>query len=110
MKKVTMYTEEERVAYLQAWKKSGLTQKAFSEQQGLCLRTFNNWKTSRIPEKRRSSLKSDEFVEMKPVEVKEEKESSIRITLGHYKVTVDQGFTPAVLADVLTVLEARDVH
>lgn len=110
MRKVTTYTENQRMAYLHEWQKSGLTQRAYCEQQGLGLRTFNNWKTSRMPGERSTSLKSEEFIKMKPVAVRTEPATAIGINIGRYNITVEGTFEPTVLAEVLTVLEARDVH
>ncbi len=110
MRKVTTYTENQRMAYLHEWQKSGLTQRAYCEQQGLGLRTFNNWKTSRMPGERSTSLKSEEFIKMKPVAVRTEPSTAIGINIGRYKITVEGTFEPSVLAEVLNVLEALDVH
>lgn len=110
MRKINTYTEDQRIAYLQEWQKSGLTQRAYCEQRGLGLRTFNNWKTSRMPGVQSTSRKSEEFIKMKPAVVRTELATAIGISIGRYKITVEGTFEPAVLAEVLTVLEARDVH
>lgn len=110
MKTVKRYTEEEQLHYLERWKESGLSQRAFCEQQGIVLKTFNNWKRARMPEYSPPRTAGSGFVKMDPVPVETQQSPAITIGIGRYRVTVDHSFNPTVLSAVLTVLEGRDVH
>ena len=43
MTNVNSYTKEERKAYVEDWKKSGLTQREYSSLNGIKVATLNTW-------------------------------------------------------------------
>jgi len=111
MRIVRTFREEERIYYLQLWQESGLSQCAFCEEQGLNLRTFSNWKTSRLTKGQSAKdLESTGFIPLPVSSFKPKEKATIRIGVGRYQIVVDEFFDSAVLNEVLSVLEARDVY
>jgi hypothetical protein len=110
MKTIKRYTEQEQLHYLELWKESGLSQRAFCEQQGIVQKIFNNWKRARMPKVNPTRTADTGFVKMDPASAEKQQPAAITISIGRYSVSVDNSFNPTLLSAVLSVLEGRNVH
>ncbi len=111
MRTVRKFSDEQRNNYLRLWQESGLIQRAFCEEQRLILRTFNNWKNSRVPKDQPVKDSGPAgFIPLCPSGAKPEEKTGVQICIGRYQITVEGSFDEVVLNQVLTILEARDVH
>lgn len=66
----------ERLAIAAAWKRSGLTQVAFAEQQGLNVKSFRRWVQELLHVTRRPEAEALTFIEVESVEA-----SPVRVVL-----------------------------
>jgi hypothetical protein len=94
-------------ARIDEWKRSGVSQPQYCEDNHLALATFSWWR-KRLKQQR--SRSGDAFVEI-PVEralsTRGGRGGSLSIGIGHYTVTVHGSVDHSQLEDVLTVLEQR---
>jgi hypothetical protein len=94
-------------ARIDEWKRSGLTQRQYCEDNHLALATFNWWRT-RL--KQRGIRSHETFAEIPVGRVASTGVGcsvSLTIGIGHYTVTVNGSVSHSQLEDVLTVLERR---
>ena len=86
---------------LQEYRKSGLSRRAFSEQNGVNKSTLDYW-FARI----RKGQKAKAMVEVKPVCIPIQ-DSSLQIVVAEkYRIEIHRGFDPVLLGDVVKALES----
>ena len=94
-------------ARIDEWKRSGLTQRQYCEDNHLALATFGWWRT-RL--KQRGIRSHETFAEI-PVERVASTDvgrgGSLSIRIGHYTITVNGSVSHSQLESVLGVLERR---
>lgn len=89
---------------IETWKQSGLTQKAFCEQQQLGLGSFQRWRGIFMRGGKAGNPSSVRFV---PVNVTVAKVSSLALLIdGHLRIEIPAGFDPVTLQQVVQVLQA----
>ena len=89
---------------IETWKQSGLTQKAFCEQQQLGLGSFQRWRGifMRVEEPEASSS-----VSFLPVNVTVDKASGLALLIDdHLRIEIPAGFDPVTLKQVVQTLRA----
>jgi hypothetical protein len=94
-------------ARIDEWKRSGLTQRQYCEENHLALATFSWWR-KRL--KQDGSRSSEAFVEIpieRAVSTRVGYGGSLTIGLGHYTITVNGSVDQSQLEGVLNVLERR---
>jgi hypothetical protein len=92
----------ERIA---AWKQSGLSQRAFCDQQQLAFSTFTYWR-GRL-KKLNSCDDSDGEVNFLPVRFKQESAAPLTLRInGRHSIEIKAGFDPDLLARVVRTLES----
>ena len=94
-------------AWIDEWKRSGLTQRQYCEDNHLALATFSWWR-KRL--KKDGSRSSGGFVEIpieRAVSTVVGRGGSLSIGVGHYTITVNGSVDQSQLESVLHVLERR---
>jgi len=86
---------------LQEYRKSGLSRRAFSEQNGITKSTMDYW-FARI----RKGQKAKGLVEVKPSSVLVRKPSLQIVVVEKYRIEVHRGFDPILFAEVVKTLES----
>ena len=86
---------------LQEYRKSGLSRRTFSEQNGVNKSTLDYWFARINKEKKKEGL-----VELKPVSTLTSKYSLQIIVAGKYRIEVNDGFDPRLLGAVVKTLES----
>jgi hypothetical protein len=94
-------------ARIDEWKRSGVSQRQYCEDNHLALATFSWWR-KRL--RQQGSRSSGAFVEI-PIEralsTDIERGGSLSIRIGHYTITVNGSVDHGQLESVLNVLERR---
>lgn len=95
-------------ARIDEWKRCGVSQRQYCEDNHLALATFSWWRT-RLKQR---GIQSDEAFAEIPIERAVSasvgrSSGSLTIEIGHYTVTVNGGVSHSQLEDVLDVLERR---
>ena len=85
---------------LQEYRKSGLSRRTFSEQNGVNKSTLDYWFARISKEKRAQGL-----VEVKPSSIPTSKNSLQIVVAGKYRIEVHSGFDPNLLSAVVKTLE-----
>ena len=89
---------------IEAWKQSGLTQKAFCEQQQLGLGSFQRWRGIFMRGEKPEASSAMRFV---PVNVTVDKASSLALLIDdHLRIEIPAGFDPVILRQVVQALQA----
>ena len=89
---------------IEAWKQSGLTQKAFCEQQQLGLGSFQRWRGIFM---RGEKPEASSAVSFLPVNVSVDKASSLALLIdNHLRIEIPAGFDPVTLKQVVQALQA----
>lgn len=94
-------------ARIDEWKRSGVTQRQYCEDNHLALATFSWWR-KRL--KQHGSRTHETFVEIpteRAVSTVVERGGSLSIGVGHYTITVNGSVDHSQLESVLNVLERR---
>jgi len=94
-------------ARIDEWKRSGVSQRQYCEDNYLALATFSWWRT-RL--KQRGIRSNEAFVEIpieRAVSTSVGRSGSLTIGIGHYTITVNGCVDQSQLQGVLTVLEQR---
>jgi hypothetical protein len=92
----------ERIA---AWKQSGLTQRAFCDQQQLVYSTFAYWR-GRLKQLQ-SGDDSGHKVHFLPVSLRQERSPVLTLRInGRHSIEIKAGFDPDLLARVVRTLES----
>ena len=86
---------------LQEYRKSGLSRRMFSEQNGVNKSTLDYWFALISKEKRAQGL-----VEVKPSSIPVSKYSLQIVVAGKYRIEVNNGFEPHLLGAVVKTLES----
>ena len=89
---------------IEAWKQSGLTQKAFCEQQQLGLGSFQRWRRIFM---REVLPEASSAVSLLPVKVRVAPASSLALVIDdHLRIEIPAGFDPVILQQVVQALQA----
>jgi len=89
---------------IQAWKRSGQTQRAFCQQQHLGLASFQRWRRKLRVEKKPEESSTITFL---PVSVKNAHASNLTLQINdHLRIEIPSGFDPNTLRQVIDVLQA----
>jgi hypothetical protein len=89
---------------IETWKQSGLTQKAFCEQQQLGLGSFQRWRGIFT---RGGKPESSSAVSFLPVNVTVDKASGLALLIDdHLRIEIPAGFDPVTLKQVVQTLRA----
>ncbi len=94
-------------ARIDEWKRSGLTQRQYCEDNHLALATFSWWRKRLKQDKSRSSAAFVEIPIERAVSTVVRRGGSLSIGIGHYTITVNGNVDQSQLESVLTVLERR---
>jgi hypothetical protein len=86
---------------LQEYRKSGLSRRAFSEQNGVTKSTMDYW-FARI----RKGQRAKELVEVKSTSVVIQNPSLQVVVADKYRIELHQGFDPVLFAEVVKTLES----
>ena len=87
-----------------AWKQSGLSQKAFCEQQQLRLGSFQRWRGMLVREEKPEASSAVSFL---PVNVTAAPTSNLALVIDDYlRVEIPAGFDPVILKQVVQSLQA----
>ena len=87
-----------------AWKQSGLSQKAFCEQQQLRLGSFQRWRGKYMRGERPEASSTVSFL---PVNVTAASASSLALRIDdHLRIEIPAGFDPVTLKQVVQALRA----
>ena len=86
---------------LQEYRNSGLSRRAFSEQNGVNKSTLDYW-FARI----RKGQKEKGLVEVKPTALVIQNPSLHLVVADKYRIEIRSGFDPVLLGDVVKVLES----
>jgi len=88
---------------IETWEQSGLTQKAFCEQQQLGLGSFQRWRGIFM---RGEKPETSSAVSFLPVNVTVSKASSLALLIDdHLRIEIPAGFDPATLKQVIQALQ-----
>ena len=95
-----MEKKEQRALVIEC-RASGMTAKAWCEAKGINYRQYLTWATKVNQEKQHGSQQWAEAM------IKKEKHipGEIRLNCGKWTICVERGFSPALLADVLRVVD-----
>ena len=89
---------------IETWKQSGLSQKAFCEQQQLGLGSFQRWRGIFM---RGKKPKASSAVSFLPVNVTVDKASSLALLINdHLRIEIPAGFDPVTLKQVVQALQS----
>ena len=89
---------------IETWKQSGLTQKAFCEQQQLGLGSFQRWHGIFMRGEKPEASSAVSFV---PVNVTVDKASSLALLIDdQLRIEIPAGFDPVTLKQVIQALQA----
>ena len=89
---------------IETWKQSGLTQKAFCEQQQLGLGSFQRWRGIFMRGEKPEASSAVSFV---PVNVTVDKASSLALLIDdQLRIEIPAGFDPVTLKQVIQALQA----
>ena len=89
---------------IEDWKQSGLTQKAFCEQQQLGLGSFQRWRGIFMREELPEASSAVSFL---PVKVRVAPASSLALVIDdHLRIEIPAGFDPVILQQVVQALQA----
>ena len=89
---------------IEDWKQSGLTQKAFCEQQRLGLGSFQRWRGIFMREELPEASSTVSFL---PVKVTLAPASSLALVIDdHLRIEIPAGFDPVILQQVVQALQA----
>ncbi len=89
---------------IETWKQSGLTQKAFCEQQQLGLGSFQRWRGIFMRGEKPEASSAVSFV---PVNVTVDKASSLALLIDdQLRIEIPAGFDPVTLKQVVQALLA----
>ena len=89
---------------IETWKQSGLTQKAFCEQQQLGLGSFQRWRGIFMRGEKPDASSAVSFV---PVNVTVDKASSLALLIDdQLRIEIPAGFDPVTLKQVIQALQA----
>jgi hypothetical protein len=86
---------------LQEYRKSGLSRRAFSEQNGINKSTLDYW-FARIGK----GQKAKGLIEVKPASVVIQNASLQIVVADRYRIEVHRGFDPILFAEVVKALES----
>ena len=90
--------------HIKDWKQSGLTQKAFCEQQQLRLGSFQRWRGIFMRGEKPEASSAVSFV---PVNVTVDKASSLALLIDdQLRIEIPAGFDPVTLKQVVQALQA----
>lgn len=90
--------------HIEAWQQSGLTQKAFCEQQQLRLGSFLRWRGICKRERKPRGASTMTFL---PVQITVPKAAGLALLLGdELRIEIPVGFDPATLKQVVQTLRA----
>jgi len=86
------------------WKKSGLTQPAFCQQQNITLSSFGYWR-KRL--KKCSLSSEDTSLKFFPVSISKEKNSGLTLNINaDYSIEVQPGFNKNLLIDIIQTIQS----
>jgi len=89
---------------IETWKQSGLTQKAFCEQQQLGLGSFQRWRGTFM---RGGKPEASSAVSFLPVNVTVDKALCLALLIDdHLRIEISAGFDPVMLKQVVHALRA----
>ena len=89
---------------IETWKQSGLTQKAFCEQQQLGLGSFQRWRGIFMRGEKPEASSAVSFV---PVNVTVDKASSLALLIDdQLRIEIPAGFDPVTLKQVVQALQS----
>ena len=89
---------------IETWKQSGLTQKAFCEQQRLGLGSFQRWRGIFM---RGEKPEASSAVNFLPVNVTVDEAPSLALLIDdHLRIEIPAGFDPVTLKQVVQALQA----
>lgn len=89
---------------IEAWKQSGLTQRAFCEQQQLGLGSFRRWRGILMRGERPEASSAVRFL---PVNVTPAPASNLALVIDeHLRIEIPAGFDPVILQQVVQALQA----
>ena len=90
--------------HIEDWKQSGLTQKAFCEQQQLRLGSFQRWRGIFMQGEEPEASSAVSFL---PVNVTAAPTSNLALMIdGHLRIEIAAGFDPVTLKQVVQALQA----
>lgn len=89
---------------IESWEQSGLTQKAFCEQQQLGLGSFQRWRGIFLRGEKPAVSSAVSFL---PVNVTPAPASSLALVIDdHLRIEIPAGFDPVILQQVVQALQA----
>ncbi|MBM7866644.1 hypothetical protein GTO89_08505 [Heliobacterium gestii] len=94
-------TSQEQLAIVTECRASGMTAKAWCEERGINYRQYVTWATKL---NNKSNHPPQQWADV--TLVKERADSEIKIQCGKWIISVDHGFSPVLLTDVLKAMDA----
>jgi hypothetical protein len=87
--------------HIEAWRLSGLTRRAYCEQNGLKISTLDYWCQKLIRAEKENRMKETGWI---PLQLSEDSGSGIDLRIGRITVSVKPGFDSALLTEVLRTI------
>lgn len=95
-------TRTERLALVKECRASGITAKAWCEAKGIQYRQYVAWATKLNREE--NQIQPQQWADV-TIAKEESGKGEIRLSCGNWTICVGTGFSPALLADVIRVVE-----
>ncbi|MEA4903036.1 IS66 family insertion sequence element accessory protein TnpA [Desulfitobacterium sp.] len=100
-------TNLEKRALVEECRRSNLTAKQWCEAKEIKYRSYIDWASKINKEDRVAPAKLMQWAEVTPVTKTQEKEKAeVKLICGKWIITVEAGFSPTILAEVLKVVDA----
>jgi hypothetical protein len=100
-------TYPEKKELVEECRKSGMTAKEWCESKGIKYRSYIDWASKINKEDRAVPAKSMQWADITSVTKTQEKEKAeVKLICGKWIITVEVGFSPTMLAEVLKVVDA----
>ena len=93
------YSKEEKAMWLEDWQRSGKSAWKYAKENGIKPQTFANWTKKEKKEKAR-------FIEIKPKETTQIKQSAILIEKGDFRIHLPVGISSTDFSAVIAGLQA----
>jgi len=100
-------SNQEKRALVEECRKSGLTAKEWCESKGIKYRSYIDWASKINKEDRAIPAKPMQWADITLVtKTKEQEQAEVKLACGKWIIAVEPGFSPALLAEVLKVVDA----
>lgn len=95
----------EKEALVSECRASGITAKAWCEARGIKYRSYIDWASKINKESRQSPPEVLQWADV-TITKQEHSPGEVRLICGKWTISVESGFSPSLLADVLKVVDA----